>query len=74
LLKEDFGATRVAVFGSLVQPRLFHSRSDIDLAVWGLPESDYYGAVGRLLSFDLSEVELASERMQEKIRVEGKPL
>ena len=35
LLQEEFGATQVAVFGSLLQPQLFHRRSDVDLAVWG---------------------------------------
>jgi predicted nucleotidyltransferase len=80
LLKEEFGATRVAVFGSLVQSRLFHLRSDIDLAVWGLPERDYYRAVGRLLSldpdisFDLIEVEFASQRLRKRIQLEGKQL
>jgi hypothetical protein len=29
-----------------------HARSDIDLAVWGLPEEDYFRAVGDLLDID----------------------
>lgn len=80
LLKEEFGATQVAVFGSLVHPQLFHRSSDIDLAVWGLPESEYYRAVSRLLSldpdisFDLVEVAHASPRLREKIEREGQLL
>ena len=80
LLKEEFGATRVAVFGSLVQPELFHRRSDVDLAVWGLDGTEYYRAVSRLLSldsdfsFDLVEVEHASSRLREKIEREGQSL
>ncbi|MCB8976924.1 MAG: nucleotidyltransferase domain-containing protein [Ardenticatenaceae bacterium] len=80
LLKEEFGATRVAVFGSLVQPKLFHRRSDVDLAVWGLDGTEYYRAVSRLLSldsdfsFDLVEVEHASSRLREKIEREGQSL
>jgi predicted nucleotidyltransferase len=77
LLKEEFGAARVAVFGSLVHPQLFHRRSDVDLAVWGLAGIEYYRAVSRLLSldadisFDLVEVEHASPRLREKIEQEG---
>lgn len=36
LLKSRFGAHRVRVFGSLLAP-WFHERSDIDLAVEGVP-------------------------------------
>lgn len=66
MLKETYGVTRVAVFGSLVHGNLFHQRSDIDLAVWGLSERDYFRAVGRALALspgievDLVEVERAS--------------
>lgn len=80
LLKEEFGAARVAVFGSLVHPQLFHRRSDVDLAVWGLEGIEYYRAVSRLLSldadisFDLVEVEHASPRLREKIDQEGQLL
>lgn len=45
LLRERFGATRVAVFGSLNHPERFDSRSDIDLAVWGVPPARFYRAV-----------------------------
>ena len=34
-LYEDFGATQVAVFGSLAEPESFSKWSDIDIAVWG---------------------------------------
>lgn len=36
LLKEQFGAREVYLFGSLAGKSLWHSRSDIDLAVEGL--------------------------------------
>jgi predicted nucleotidyltransferase len=77
LLKEKFGATRAAVFGSLLHPALFHRRSDVDLAVWGLDEKDYYRAVASLLSLspeievDLIEVELARPALQAVIEREG---
>jgi predicted nucleotidyltransferase len=52
-LKEQFGATRVVVFGSLVPGYWFSRTSDIDLAAWGLQPDDYFVAVARLQ--DLSE-------------------
>jgi len=64
LLKTEFDASRVVLFGSLLSDT-FHETSDIDLAVWELPEKSYFKAVGRLLSlsefeFDLVEVQYAS--------------
>ncbi|OLP15361.1 hypothetical protein BST81_26815 [Leptolyngbya sp. 'hensonii'] len=64
LLRDLFGASRVVVFGSLVSDR-FNEASDIDLAVWDLPESRYFQAVGKLqglseLAIDLVRVETAS--------------
>ena len=36
MLYEDFGATQVAVFGSLAEKERFSKWSDIDIAVWGI--------------------------------------
>jgi len=77
LLKEQFGARRVAVFGSLTRKSLFHPRSDVDLAVWGLDERVYYRAVSRLLSLDpsvsvdLVEAETARPALKAAIEREG---
>ncbi|MEW5939439.1 MAG: nucleotidyltransferase domain-containing protein [Chloroflexota bacterium] len=54
ILKSDFGAKKVMVFGSVTQPELFHARSDVDLAVWGLAEREYFRAVGILQGLDAS--------------------
>ena len=35
VLYRDFGATKVAVFGSLTEPKRFSQNSDIDILVWG---------------------------------------
>ena len=43
-LYEDFGATQVAVFGSLAEPKAFSKWSDIDIAVWGIPNDKYFRA------------------------------
>ena len=52
LLREQFGANRVVMFGSLARPDLFHPQSDVDIAVWGLDERRYYRAVAQLLTLD----------------------
>jgi len=36
VLYRDFGATKVAVFGSLPDPQLFRHNSDIEILVWGV--------------------------------------
>jgi predicted nucleotidyltransferase len=77
LLKDQFGAKRVAVFGSLLHPEQFSERSDVDLAVWGLDERLYLKALARLLdldpeiSVDLVEVEFARPRLRAVIEAEG---
>ena len=80
LLKQQFGAQRVVLFGSILTPAFFHERSDIDLAVWGLDERLYLRALGRLLDldpnfeFDLVEFEVAPPRLQASIQKEGQEL
>ena len=77
LLKTEFGAQRVVLFGSVRFPERFHQRSDIDLAVWGLEERLYYRAVSRLLdlepsiSIDLIEAELAPPNLLAVICQDG---
>ena len=51
LLKQEFGVVRVVLFGSVLG-REFHESSDLDLAVWGLPESLYFKAIARLEGLD----------------------
>lgn len=80
LLRQSFGVTKVSVFGSLVQADLFHRRSDIDLAVWGLDERVYYRAVGQLqaleptLSIDLVRIEEARPTLVAVVEKEGQVL
>jgi predicted nucleotidyltransferase len=62
-LKEKYGVTKVILFGSLLNYEKITPNSDIDLAVWDLPEKDYFRAVGFLLeiadnfSIDLVEIQ-----------------
>jgi len=52
LLKEDYGAKRVVLFGSLARDEPFSQQSDIDLAAWGVNEEAYYRIVSQLLDLD----------------------
>lgn len=69
LLKDTWSANKVVLFGSMLTPEKVHSRSDIDLAVWGLPATDYLQALAAVLdidpdfSIDLIEVEHASSHL-----------
>lgn len=80
ILKSEFGVEKVMVFGSLVHPALFHERSDVDLAVWGLHGREYYRAVSVLLdiepsiSIDLVAYADARPALQEVILKEGRTL
>lgn len=79
-LRTHFTVSKIARFGSLVLRQRFHRRSDIDLAVWGLPAVDYYRAVGQLqavdaeFSIDLVRVEDAPPSLRATIEQEGAPL
>jgi uncharacterized protein len=52
VLKEQFGAERVVLFGSLTQEERFTEWSDIDIAVWGIAPEDTFRAIGTLVGFD----------------------
>lgn len=80
LLRTEFNVNQIVVFGSLVHREQFHWHSDIDLAVKGLAEANYFGAVGRLqgvdpeFSIDLIRIEDAPATLLAVIEREGIPL
>ncbi|MDE0399449.1 MAG: hypothetical protein OXL96_16775 [Candidatus Poribacteria bacterium] len=51
MLYEDFGATQVAVFGSLAGQKWFSKGSDIDIAVCGMSSDLYFRAVAQTIGF-----------------------
>ncbi len=77
MLKKEFHAQRVRVFGSLLHKELFHWNSDIDLAVWGIDEKQYFRAVSRVLdldseiSADLVMADDAKPSLYQRIETEG---
>jgi predicted nucleotidyltransferase len=80
ILKNQFGVKKVVLFGSIGYPHLFHTHSDIDLAVWDLTGREYFQAVGVLQSLDpdfkidLISFDGALPALQEVIRRDGKEL
>ncbi len=77
LLKEEFGATRVVAFGSLAHGAWFGPRSDIDLAVEGIPPQAFWRAwcaLDRLdatVEIDLVPIESAPDRLRDEITYQG---
>jgi uncharacterized protein len=61
LLTEQFQATRIILFGSLVKGT-FHQTSDIDLAVAGIPPEQYFRALA------------AVHRLSDSFQIDLKPL
>jgi predicted nucleotidyltransferase len=80
LLKTEFGATEVILFGSLARRVGFTHWSDIDLASRGIHPEKYLTALEAVLYFDpkfkidLVELESCPPAMLESIEKEGKPL
>jgi predicted nucleotidyltransferase len=80
-LKNQFGARRVLLFGSLAQPFWFKEDSDVDLAVEGLKNGkDYWEAwqmveeiIGDRL-VDFIEIEAAGESLRQAIQRYGAEL
>ncbi len=73
MLYEDFGATQVVVFGSLTKRESFSKWSDINIAVWGIPNDKYFRAVweaediSRLFEIDLVDFESCHGLLRERI-------
>ena len=73
MLYEDFGVTQVAVFGSLTKRESFSKWSDINIAVWGIPNDKYFRAVwkaediSRLFEVDLVDFENCTTLYRERI-------
>ncbi|MDZ7364092.1 MAG: nucleotidyltransferase domain-containing protein [candidate division KSB1 bacterium] len=49
MLRRDFDAKEIYLFGSALRPGEFHAHSDIDLAAEGIAPERYFSAVGRAL-------------------------
>jgi len=78
-LVKRFGAKRVVLFGSLARGN-FSSWSDIDLAVWGIPATDFFRAVAfacgisDVWKVDLVDAQDCTRALREIILEEGTDL
>ncbi|MCL6436858.1 MAG: nucleotidyltransferase domain-containing protein [Leptolyngbyaceae cyanobacterium HOT.MB2.61] len=74
ILKSRWGASKVILFGSMLEAKKVHDRSDIDLAVWGLSPDDYFRTLSELLdldpefAIDLVEIEQAKPLIRQAIQ------
>ena len=74
MLYDDFGAMQVAVFGSLAEQESFSKWSDIDIAVWGIPNNKYFRAssiasdISGLFKVDLVDFESSKGLFRERIQ------
>jgi predicted nucleotidyltransferase len=54
VLREQYHARRVVVFGSLLSESRFTSWSDVDIAAWGIPADQTFRAIGTVMDLDSS--------------------
>lgn len=80
LLRAEFGATEVFLFGSLAVPGRFTPWSDIDLAARGILPDRYFEAVSVVIGLsaefkiDLVDLDHCSPSLKEVIETDGKVL
>jgi len=80
LLKTEFGASEVILFGSLARRGSFSLYSDIDLAVRGIAPEKFFAvsaAIERVdvnFQIDLVDLETCPPAVFKKIEKDGKPL
>jgi len=78
LLYQKYGVDKVYLFGSLAKAETFHQKSDIDLAVEGLPSQFYFKALAEIwhelpsgMELDLIPLEDADAEFYKKVLEEG---
>jgi predicted nucleotidyltransferase len=77
LLRKEFDAKKVVLFGSLAIPKNFTLWSDIDLAVFGVPADRFYAAVAAITGLsaefkvDLIDAETCKVSLRDAIDRDG---
>ena len=80
LLRVEFKAQKVVLFGSLARGGDFTRWSDIDLAAWGIPAERFYAAVAAATGIsarfrvDLVDADDCRPTLREAIEKEGREL
>ena len=75
ILKQTFGATRILIYGSLLNDR-FSADSDIDVAVEGIPEECFFEALASVNQYcdrwvDLKPIESLEPYFWQRIQAKG---
>ena len=75
MLKQNFGVTRVFVYGSLLKER-FSANSDIDIAAAGIPKERFFGALAAVNQscdrwVDLKPIESLEPYFWQRIQSQG---
>jgi predicted nucleotidyltransferase len=77
ILREQYHATRVAVFGSLLHEARFTEWSDVDIAAWGIAPDQTFRAIGTVMDLDssfamnLADVNTCTSSLREAIEAEA---
>ena len=77
ILRNQFHAEKVVVFGSLAHEAWFTLWSDADLAAWGIPPDRFYAAVAKVtelsgdVAIDLIDPETCRPTLRAVIEQEG---
>lgn len=77
ILKKEYGAEKVWVFGSLIQKDRFNQKSDIDLAEVGIPDDKFYSAIAAItrvvrdFEIDLVDMKSCRDALKKAIEEEG---
>ena len=80
LLREEFGASRIQLFGSGTQRPRFTLWSDVELVVWGIPPQRFYAAVAAVtgisadIGVDLIDGDQCSQALRMAIEQDGTEL
>jgi predicted nucleotidyltransferase len=77
LLRQQFGATRVVAFGSVIHRSWFTPWSDIDLVAWNVPTNEFYRAVAVVtglspeFEIDLLDPDTCPPALRQRVEQEG---
>jgi predicted nucleotidyltransferase len=77
ILRENYHAKRVVVFGSLLHESRFTEWSDVDIAAWGIPPDLTFRAIGAVMDLDptleinLTDVNTCTPSLLETIEKES---
>lgn len=80
LLKEKFGATKIIIFGSILNENCFTQWSDVDIAVEGIASIDTFQAIGMVrelsdeIELNLVDINACSMSLKQHILQEGKEI